>query len=187
MLPNFLQEEGIDSEIGWDDKSFHYTITFPASTTDEPGFASYLNGLISLLTTNYRYRKVNPESEPEKEKFEVEFVGAAAQIALEGLRNAKYHGSPSNTPFEHHMYLGRFGVCHGIHDEGGFFNRKVNKEIFENKVEITEFTPHPKCHQLGVNNYIYRLSDTIKVDTSEGILYCVKKLTLPTEYWIIDE
>jgi len=95
-------------------------------------------------------------------------------IALEALKNASDHGSKRGTPLIHGIFAGEKGICQGFKDEGGYFNRRDIKEIFENKRGITEFDPEtPKNFRCGVMDTIYNYSDLIRVNIEQGVLYCV--------------
>ncbi len=93
----------------------------------------------------------------------------------ECIKNCFDHG-PENKEINLGLFLGDKGVCCGFHDGGDYFKNKKIKSQYEHKRKITKFdkkTFKINC-QWGVNGIIFKYSDLIEVDTTLGILYCVK-------------
>ena len=83
--------------IEWSSLSTRHEHIFPADIQEEPGLVSYVESLASLLEVHFRY---SLGFRDEEKNYITEFPSRYVQViknlvhvALEGLRNAKYHGS----------------------------------------------------------------------------------------------
>jgi len=177
-MKDFVIEKGLLDAIGWDDLGVNFEHIIPEHINEELGIISYLDGFLIQLKSIYRRLEKMPEKGLviDLPKYFNSYFGNSVGIGLDGLRNAKYHGSKPGDSYKHHVFVGRSGVCQGFQDEGDFFKNAEIKDIFENKIPIVEFNTKHNGYNIGVNSVIYSRSDIIKVDTIEGILYCVNLL-----------
>jgi len=131
--------------------------------------AVFLEGLLNEMRGFYR------ETIPDIKSLNCQEVGS---VVNEALQNASYHGGKGvDSKIVFGLFLGKQGVCYGFHDEGDYFRQPQIKEQYEGKHLITEFDDSKgKGFHIGVNEHIFPFSDSIFVDTQEGVLYCVQLL-----------
>lgn len=170
------------NDVGWNEHSTNYKTIFPATTKDEPGICIYVSSLYELIRQFYKYERLLSKKESYANNLTEDHnrvIRESLHVALEGLRNCKYHGTKDNSPFSHELYLAPRGILQAFHDSGGYFARKDIKEKFETKTRLKEGDfdlDYKEGFRVGVNEHIFKFSDKIIIDTDNEILYTTNTL-----------
>ncbi|MBI4159422.1 hypothetical protein HY500_04160 [Candidatus Woesearchaeota archaeon] len=163
----FMPSERMLKEIGWDENGQRIYFTNVANASE-----SVLRGTVAsaktIITDVYKFQ------------FEIADLGdgfllrPVVRLIWEALRNASVHGSKRGLPFTYGLFIATNGICHGLQDGDRYFAREDIKQLFENKIPLTEFDMDVSSRRVGVKDYIYKLSDIIEVDTANGTLFCAQ-------------
>ena len=119
----------------------------------------FVRGLIGQVKEMYGWMKFNTQK---------------MVVVSEAITNCRVHGKGR---IDFGLFMGASGICYGFSDEGDYFESLDTKKTFESKTEIIKpqaIENGRKRFRVGVNNNIYKHSDIIEVDTSEGVLYLVQ-------------
>ena len=165
-----MPDQDLLEKICWREREGYrfWAVLYPDLIEIEVNPYSYVGGIPYHIKGIFRRMNVLKKRLPE------EINSKIGYIAIEALINASKHGSKKGTPFMHGIFVGKNGICQGFKDEGGYFNRRDIKEIYENKRELTEFdTDTTENFRFGVMGNLYQLSDLIRVNIEQGVLYCV--------------
>ena len=161
----YTPSKKILESIDFNNESIHQMTTF-STKVPESTITTYMDSFMLLIMAHYNKREIDLR---EKNKF----TSDIQNVVMEGLLNAKIHGSKGLTPFSHIVLIGDNGVCQGFHDEGNFYKRYDIKTKIENRIIIDEINQdYTLGTHVGLYAYIYPKTDLLEVDTDKGILYC---------------
>jgi len=162
----FTPDKEILEEIGWDSKLYSNHAEFSASSPQlEEELSNHvdaeIDNIMAFYGDNFNVKNLN--------------TGKISNVAWEALKNSWLH-NPSQQSFKYGVFVGSKGICHCFQDNGDYFKKPEVKQQYESKQKVNNFEKADFCQGKGVNNFIFPNSDKIKVDSSEGILYCVQYL-----------
>jgi hypothetical protein len=91
----------------------------------------------------------------------------------EALQNAGLHANQNGGTCRIYQHLRSRGVATGFQDPGTFFRRPAIKQQFESRrvLKYDQFSRNFASPHVGVNDFIYRFTKDIEVDTTSGILW----------------